>query len=366
LRAIIAMLKRIREPYWRFKLEEFKRLCKAAGYMIVGEVLQTKPSPLSATLFGRGKIEEIKRLAEDLDAEVVLVYNNLKSIQKINLERITKKIIRDRYDVTLEIFAKNAMDAVSKLQIELAQIQREIPYIKLIASMLHVKDHPFIRAGGEYAWVAKVTELRKRMKKIRREIERYLEDKIRQILERKEKGFKLICLVGYYNAGKTTLFNVLTGENKPVSDMPFTTLSSKYSKLIGTKEVLLIDTIGFIVDLDPRIIKSFELNVEDMKYSDCLLLVIDASDPQNWFKLKLETAISMLMKISALGRHKPVIIVLNKIDQIENPIDLESKKIIAKEVVEQLRNVNTRIIEISAKNQIGIDKLVKIIEEMLS
>ncbi len=110
--AIIAMLRRPKEEYWRFKLNEFKKLAIAAGYTLAGEIIQIKKVPRAATLFGRGKIEEIKKVIEETQANTLLVYNVLKSIQKVNLELLTGITVLDRYDLTLEIFAKNGMPAL--------------------------------------------------------------------------------------------------------------------------------------------------------------------------------------------------------------------------------------------------------------
>jgi len=364
--AIIAMLRKPREPLWRYKFEEFRKLANAAGYTILGEVIQVKMAPLAATLFGRGKISEIKKIADEVHADVILVYNTLKSIQKVNLELLTQRTVLDRYDLTLEIFAANASDAVSKLQIELAKIQKEIPYIRLITSLIHRKDRPFIRAGGEYGWSPKVAELRRRMKKLREEIQRYRDNKVRQIMERKQRGFVLTCIVGYYNAGKTTLFNALTYENKPTSDLPFTTLSSKYSRLAGSDRILLIDTIGFVIDLDPRIIKSFEINIDDMRFSDILLLVIDSSDPPDWLRIKAQTSVKLLKETGALTSQKPLVVAMNKVDLLENKYEIESRKVIIVEVLNEV-NVNernVRIVPISAKNGQGLEDLLKGILEL--
>lgn len=358
------MLRRPKERYWRLKFSEFKRLATAAGYNLVGEVIQIKRAPRAATLFGRGKIDEIKKIINEKQASSLLVYNVLRSIQKVNLELLTGAKVLDRYDLTLEIFEKNATDIVSKLQIELARIKKEIPYVKLITSIRHIKDRPFIRAGGEYGWSPTIAELRRRMKRIRLEIKKRRDEKIRMIFERKEKGFILACITGYYNAGKTTLFNALTYEKKPVSDFPFTTLSSKYSKLQGSSKILLIDTIGFVIDLDPRIIKSFEINIEDLRHADLLILTMDVSDPSDWFNIKTETIMDYLKEIGALSGDKNLIIVLNKIDLLESNYDLESKRL-------QLENVlkrydlpsNPSIIPVSAKKGINLDTLVK---ELLS
>jgi len=362
-KALVAMLRRLREPYWRFKFEEFKRLVQAAGYVIIQEVIQLKDKPKSATLFGRGKIEEMKKIIEKNNIEYVIVYNVLKSIQKANLELALRRTVLDRYDITLEIFANNATDTVSKLQIELAKIQREIPYVRLMVNARFRGDRVFIGAGGEYKWKVILSSLRRRMKNLKEEIERRRAEKLRIIESRKKDGFKIVSIIGYYNAGKTSLFNALTGENKPVSDMPFTTLSSKYSRILGASKILLVDTIGFVVDLDPRIISSFELNIDDIRYSDALIHVIDASDSPEWFRIKFITSLDILEKEGIKDTKR--IIALNKIDLLKDTLEIEMiKNIIEGESKKRLGFVPP-IVEVSAKSKIGLSKLVKVLIDEL-
>jgi len=335
--------------------------------MILDEIVQVKEHPISATLFGKGKINELKELADNLNADTILIYNTLRSIQKVDLELLTKRKVLDRYDLTLEIFSINASDAVSKLQIELAKIQKEIPYMRILTTLRYQGDRPFIKAGGEYAWHPIIAELRRRAKRLREKIKMYREEKIRRIFERKDRGFYIVCIVGYYNAGKTTLFNKLTGEQKTTSEMPFTTLSSKYARLAGSEKILMVDTIGFVVDLDPRIIKSFEINIDDMRYSDLIILVIDVSDKQEWLQIKLETSIDILKENGALRSDKPFLIALNKVDLIFDELDFESKKqFIADIIKERVANRNYQIVPISAYKGWGLDELVISVTKLLN
>ena len=364
--ATIAMLRTPRHKLWKIKLEEFKLLAKTQGYTIVNYIVQYKQKPKVATLFGKGKLQEIKEIIQDHAIDYLLVYNTLTSMQKLNLERILRVNVLDRYDLVLEIFASNASDSISKLQIELAKLKKVIPYLKLQTSLLHYKDRPFFKAGGEYAWNPKLAILRRRMKLIRKQIEKYREDKIKQILHRRSLGFIIVCLVGYYNAGKTSLFNLLTGENKSVSASPFTTLSSKYSKFKNFNKILLVDTIGFISDLDPRIIASFELNLEDIVYSDVLCLVIDSSDPVNILENKLNSTIQILRKIYAIRPEKKIITILNKIDLIKDPYELASRKQIVQEILQNSLNISIDLLFLSSKTGDGIsiliDHLVRLVE----
>ena len=140
-------------------------------------------------------------------------------------------------------------------------------------------------------------------------------EKKRQIENRKKLGYPTICIAGYYNAGKTSLFNALTGEHKPVSDRPFTTLSSKYSKryIDPQTTVMFIDTIGFVLDLDHRLIKSFQINFEDIRSADVVILLFEITDPPLTLQLKLSEGISLLRDIGVPTDR--LILVFNKVDK---------------------------------------------------
>ncbi len=362
-RCVVGILKLLRDPLWRIKFEEFKKLVRVLGYDIVHEVIQTKEKPISSTLFGKGKIKEIKQVIEEKNANKFIVYNTLRSIQKLNLELSLGVEVLDRYDITLEIFSENANDKVSKLQIELAKIEKEIPYIKMLTKIRFQKDRPFFKAGGEYAYKPKLAELRKRRKKILETIKKLRNEKLNKIIERKQNGFKIVTIVGYYNAGKTSLFNALTGEKKAVSDIPFTTLESKYSKIPGLERILLVDTIGFVLDLDPRIIKSFEINVDDMRQSDGLIVVIDASDDNRLLAIKARTVLKTLKDIGAIN-NKPILITLNKIDLVNDEFKIgEALNVIETELDKNNLSSDTPIVKISAKKRQGLEQLLKKLSE---
>jgi len=357
--AVIAMLRTPGLVDWKMRFWEFKKLARAAGYVIVDEVVQYKPHPLSATLFGRGKIDEIRSRAEERGADTLIVWNELRSIQKLNLERFTGLRVIDRYELVLEIFQKNAGDKLAKLQIELAFLEKLIPYFKLREKLIHgPRDKPFFRAGGEYGWVPKVAWLRKRRSRILEEIERLLREKIAQIRRRKALGFRIATIVGYYNAGKTSLFNALTGEEKLVSPQPFTTLSSKYSRLRGAEKILLVDTIGFVVDLNPKIISSFRINLEDMLEADMLLWVVDISENSDILEMRVRSTVEILDDNELL--EKPIVIAANKIDLLtEN--DLGERIGFLRKLILRYVGSEYEIVPCSAEKGIGLENLIKVL-----
>lgn len=354
--AIVAMLKKPGQFDWKIKFLELKELVRSAGYNIVDEIVQTKPAPISSTLFGKGKINEIKKRAEINNADTLVVWNTLKSIQKFNLERFTGLRVIDRYELVLEIFQRNAGDTLAKMQIELAYLEKLIPYFKLREKLIHGStDKPFFRAGGEYGWVPKVMWLKRRRKKIKEEIQSMLQKKIDQIKKRKRLGFKIVTFVGYYNAGKTSLFNALTGEQKPVSSQPFTTLSPKYSRLRGAEKILLVDTIGFVSDLDPRIISSFRVNLEDIVEADMLIWTIDITDNQDMLDLKIEATAKILRRNNLLDKN--ILVAANKIDMLEE--EIHQKLDLVKRLLLEYSGREFKIIPCSAVSGVGLEEIIE-------
>jgi GTP-binding protein HflX len=300
---------------YRVRLDELKSLVEALGIEVVGEIVQTRYRPFERYCIGKGKVGEIKKLAEKRDVQLVVVYNLLKSSQKLALIQGTNCDVIDRYELTLEIFDQMASDNLSKLQIESAKLEKLAPFYKLAANMSFTHDRPFFHSGGEYAFRGQLREITRRQADIHEEIQGLMVEKRRQIDNRRKLGYPTICIAGFYNAGKTSLFNALTGEHKPVSDRPFTTLSSKYQKRYIDAEttVLFIDTIGFVLDLDHRLIKSFQLNFEDIRSADVVILLFEITDQPLTLKLKLGEGLSLLREIGVPMER--VILVFNKVDK---------------------------------------------------
>jgi GTP-binding protein HflX len=268
-------------------------------------------------LFGRGKVAEIAGLVKLEDIEVVAVYNVLTSKQKFNLQRKLNVPVLDRYEVVLQVFGQEARDRVSQLQLELAALQKSYPYVKVTESERLLRERPARHGGrgaGEYAYHAQLRGLRKRITKVTTELVRYREEHRRRMRKRRSLGVPMVCLVGCYNAGKTSLFNVLTGADKEVSDRPFTTLASKWS-MAGNPELLFVDTIGFALDLDPELISAFQLNLDDMRSADIVLLVVDVSDNMKLLQMKMQSSLEILRETGI--DESRIIMVLNKADIIE-------------------------------------------------
>jgi GTP-binding protein HflX len=343
----------------RVELDELAELARNVGYDVVEEVIQVR-KPTSYLLFGRGKVREIKELMESQEIDNIIVYNRLSSIQFLNLSRELEANVMDRYDLTLEIFEANATDSLSMLQIKLARMNKEAPLRKMLVSKRFKEEHPSLMGGGEYAMHSTLKANTKREASIKREINRMLEEKKLQVMKRKEEGAKIVTIGGYYTSGKTTLFNRLTGADQLVTGRPFTTLSAKYKKWLENENVLFVDTIGFVIDLDPRLLTAFEINLIDFQYADLLLFLVPANEVPDIVALKLSEGLKVLETIPV--QKQKITVVLNKIDKI----DEESLE----EILDVTRTVfdsgnGNRIIPVSAKTGKNVDMLSKHISERL-
>lgn len=315
-KAVLCLLKTDPHDHMKFevKLKELEKLATAAGLEVVGQFVQTRIRATSKFLMGSGKIGELKDIVDTERLDFAIFYNVLSSKQRFNLTRKLGCEVIDRYDLTLKIFEMAATDKLSKLQIESAMLKKLLPYFKLEASVKFSREHPFFRSMGEYAFHSKMKGLSKRTSKIKKEMNRLVSEKNLRIRKRRKLSIPIICIAGYYNAGKTTLFNALTGENKPISDQPFTTLSSKYQKSLDGNPFLFVDTIGFVFDLYPELIKSFELNLLDMKSADLVLFLIGADEAAETLLMKLKWGIDLLKELGIdLNR---VLLTLNKRDNL--------------------------------------------------
>jgi len=359
-RAILCMLKTNVHDHvvFRLKLDELRRLVETMGVEVVGDVVQSRHRSFAKFHVGSGKVKEIEKLVKRRRANLVVFYNILRSSQKLNLIRALGVDVVDRVELTLEIFDRMASDNLSKLQIEAARLEKLAPFFKLEASMRYHHDRPFFRSMGEYAFHSQLRELTRRQARNRKEIKALVKEKRQRIRQRRRLGFPMVCISGYYNAGKTSLFNALTGDNKLVSDKPFTTLSSKYQRRYVDHEttLLFIDTIGFVIDLDPRLIRSFELNLEDMKSADLVILLLDVTDPILTLRIKIAEGIRLLREME-IPRDK-IVIVFNKIDLTPDTLD---------DIVDELGVERHSLpwIEVSAKERENLDDLLGLIAARL-
>lgn len=313
-----------------------------------------KPNPKYYIPFN--KIEELKKD----NIRKIIIMDRLKPIQLINLTRETGKEIIDRILLILEIFSQHAGSLEAKLQIELANLKHRLPLIKEAIRYAKLGElHGFLGAG-RYGYEKYYTMLRMREARIREEIKKLRKTRMIRRLRRMKLGFPHVAIVGYTCAGKTTLFNKLTNNNKPVGPEPFTTLSPKSSRItIEDLEIILIDTVGFIRDLPHEIIEAFYATLEEINYADIVIHILDVSKPLTRI---IKDLIESKKILSEIGFHgKPVITVLNKIDLIN---DYEKLDEIIKSIKPHLSYPGT-CIPISAEKNINLDKLLSILKSLI-
>lgn len=345
---------------YKIKLSELKELSIMAGYYVVGSTIQVNPKENVSFMVGKGKLEEIRRHIAENGIDAIIFYNVLTSKQKYNLERTLGIEILDRYDLTLKIFDISSSDKLSKLQIRLARLLKEIPYQKLLASIRFKtgREHPGPKSLGEYAYHETIANLLKRRSRLEAEIERRRLEKLSQLKRRKEMGIPTVCIAGYYNAGKTTLFNALTNLSKPVSPRPFTTLTSKcYLVPHRDLEVFLVDTIGFVVDLDPRLIASFAITLDDIRLSDLVMLTVDISDPSDILLLRIKACLDILRNLNI--KDERMIIAFNKCELTSD----EEIKLKLSRIYHLIRSLPYCLV--SAKLRIGLDGLMNLVASRL-
>lgn len=321
-----------------YRLAEAENLIKTYGGVVLVRKLQKKLIPNYATYLGSGKIEELIEESKELGANIIIINNELKPRQTYNIsEKIRAHDLQvwDRIDLILKIFQKHASTKEAKLEIEMASIKHMGPRIFGMGIELSRQAGGIgTRGRGE----TNIEFMRRHLKKMEQAIKKDLEKcrKVRKLHRkgRKRKNLKTIGIIGYTNAGKTSLLNALTGKGALAADKLFATLDTRVGKLVfpaetmrekgigqhsprepnyGQKppsEILISDTIGFIQDLPPQLIKSFQSTLEETIESDLLLHVIDMSDPK--MNHKIRTVNSILAQIDVIT--KPTIYVFNKVD----------------------------------------------------
>ena len=332
------------------QLAEALALMETAGYRVEA-IYKTRYH----NRVGRGLIEEIAERAGD-EIDTIIFYGTPSPSTIFLLMKRTGKRVIDRVQLILEIFAEHAGSREAKLQIEAARIRHELPLIREYVRRSKMGELPGFLGPGGYAVDAYYRHLRRRLARIRRELEALRRTRAVRRASREKRGFMHVSIVGYASAGKTTLFNRLTGESKPVGEEYFTTLHPKHKRVrFRGADIILIDTVGFIRDIPPEIIEAFYSTLEEISYSDAIIFVIDATDPVQVLREKAASGYDILARLGALG--KPRVIALNKVDAVDGE-HLES----AARALEDIAGGDP-IIPISARTGMGLEALMsKVLE----
>lgn len=333
-------------------LAELRGLATTAGTVIVGELSQRRPMPDCTTYLGHGKVAELKQLVAAAEADVVILDNDLNPAQTRNLEKELQVKVIDRTELILDIFASNARTHEARLAVELAQLEYSLPRLKhLWTHLSRIKAGVGMRGPGEKQLEVDRRLVEKRIADLRGELRAIEARREREVAARHDH--MTVSLVGYTNAGKSTLMNALTQAGVLVADKLFATLDTRTRRwqLPNWGPVLLSDTVGFIRDLPHRLIASFKATLEESRQADLLLHVADAGNPAVCDQIS-----SVYLVLQEIGiQEKDTLLVLNKIDQLPSPSHVNA-----------LLNRYPAAIPISAKKQLGFDRLSYRVSDALS
>lgn len=333
-------------------LEEMKGLCKTLGVEVVEWLWQKRAKPDPATYLGKGKLQKLKEVVEFCEADLVVVDDEITPVQYKNMQSELNVDVLDRTQVILEIFARHATSEEGKLQVEMASLLYELP--RLVGKgeeLSRLGGGIGTRGPGEPLLEVLRRHIKNRIAQLRKRLKEIEQERNTQRKQRLEKKIPHVSIVGYTNAGKSTLLKVLTDSDVYVADKLFATLEpvTRRLKLKSGRVVLVSDTVGFIRKLPHTIVSAFKATLEEIKYSDVLIHLVDASDPYLEEKMKASERV-----LEEIGADKiPRILVFNKID------------LCPRERIETLKWKYPEALFISAEKRIGLDQLLDTLEEIM-
>ncbi|MFN4046303.1 MAG: GTPase HflX, partial [Acidilobaceae archaeon] len=330
-------------------LEEANVLASVAGYDIV-RVWRTRYT----WRVGRGLVDAIAREAERDKPSTIIFYGDPKPSTVFTLAKTMKVRVVDRVALILEIFAKHAGSREALLQIEMARIKHELPLVREWIRRSKLGELPGFLGPGGYAIDSYYRHLTSRLSKLRRELEELREVRSVRLKARRESGMIHVAIVGYASAGKTSLFNAITGESRRVGEEYFTTLHPKHKAVqVNGFKIVFIDTVGFIRDVPPEIVEAFHSVLEEIRISDVIMFVVDVSESDNIVREKVEAGIETLAKIEALGL--PTVIAANKIDRVDGETLASKVKLLESAALNA--GLKFRIVPTSALDHRGLKEL---------
>ncbi|MCA9132129.1 MAG: GTPase HflX [Planctomycetales bacterium] len=351
-RCVLARLIGPEDAFTENPLDEMTGLAESAGTQVLGGLVQRRESPDPKTFLGKGKVAELKQLVEMHAADVVIFDNDLSPSQTRNLEKALESKVLDRTELILDIFASNARTHESRLAVELAQLEYSLPRLKRMWTHLSRQSMGVgMRGPGEKQLEVDRRLVEKRIHELKQDLQKVEKRKQREVAGRRD--YLTVSLVGYTNAGKSTLMNTLTDAEVEAVDKLFATLDTRTRRwtLPSWGPVLLSDTVGFIRDLPHKLVASFRATLEEAREADLLLHVADASNPA-----VLDQISAVYGVLQELGiDEKQTLLVINK-------IDLPG----AAERMQAVQNRYRHSVAVSAKSGLGLDALATRVSTALS
>ncbi|HVX03108.1 MAG TPA: GTPase HflX, partial [Nitrososphaera sp.] len=337
-------------------INEAVSLADAAGYKVKRIVTQ-KHITKSRYGIGRGKAEEVKSIAEEIRPEVIVFDEVLKPSQTYNLAKVCKKEVIDRERLILEIFERRASTTESKTQIKLAQLRYDMTRAREAVRLAKAGEQPGFYGLGKYEADAYLLDIKNRAQALKKKLEKEVTKRQLHRSQRARAGLMSISLAGYTSAGKTTLFNALTGENKSTAASVFTTLSTftRAIDLDGDK-ALLLDTVGFISKLPAYMVDAFKSTLEELSYASLVFLVIDISEPILEIRRKLASSLEVIREFEVPETR--IVYILNKADKTTEEDAFEKAG--------QLGLLaSRRVLPVSAKTGYNVDQLKSMARSLL-
>ena len=348
-------------------LDELAFLAKTAGAIPIKKITQKLPVPNNKTFIGKGKIEEVKQLAKELEVELIIFDDDLSPVQLRNIEKILECKILDRSNLILDIFASRARTANAKTQVELAQYQYLLPRLtRMWTHLERQKGGIGMRGPGETQIETDRRIIGQKISLLKKQLEKIDKQKITQ---RKGRGNMIrLALVGYTNSGKSTLMNQLSKSEVFAENKLFATLDTTIRKVVVENlPFLLADTVGFIRKLPHQLVESFKSTLDEVRESDLLLHVVDISNPN--FENQIEVVNQTLVEIGASD--KPIILLFNKTDAFtfvekeEDDLTPKTKENFSLEDLQKtwIAKMEENTIFISALNKTNFKQLRKLLYE---
>ncbi len=345
-------------------LEELRRLAETAGMEVLADIIQPRETPDPAYFIGRGKLEELEAIVSELKVEAVIFDNDLTPAQTRNLEKALDIVVVDRTSLILQIFAQRAQTKAAKLQVDLAQLQYALPRLTRLWTHLSRLGTGGGTAGGSAGRAGGVvrgpgeTQLQIDRRLIRTQISRVKKalqkvEKHRRVQRKQRQEMINVSLVGYTNAGKSTLFNALTSEKQLAEDKLFATLdpTTRTLDLPDNQHVLLSDTVGFLKKLPHHLVDAFKATLEEVAEADLLLHIVDVAHPEA--ESQIDAVDEVLKELGALER--PTLMLFNKIDLLEEEGHIQL-----------FRSQYSDSLAISAQNGAGLEALKELLAERFS